>query len=208
MLISKQIYSKAIELVDKYSLADATHQRDHTERVLRLIDYLAKQENLPSNFDLESLKLAAIFHDLGSIKRIKKLRKSTDKAKSEEHSQQGFKIAKKFLHQEGVPLEQIEKIYTIINSHGSRGINGNIEGDLLHDADLLDGIGLVGVTRIFAFGGQINRGVIDTFEFIKNKINNRQFRTKSGQKLGQKRIKEVRKWLEKIDKEIHSRDLI
>lgn len=202
-----QIYQKAFELVKTYSLTDATHQPDHIERVIELTEYLAKEEGVINQIDLESLKLAAIFHDLGSLHRIKKLRKSEDKFKSEEHAEKGFKIAQKFLKQEGFSKEQIKKIQIIITSHGANGSAGDLEGHLLHDADLLDGIGLGGVLRIFTFGGQINRSVIGSLEYTKQKVASRQFKTKSGQKLGKERIKKVLLWLKEVEKELEGKDL-
>lgn len=208
MANNHQLYQKAFELVNKHSLTDATHQPDHIERVLDLVEYLAKKEGILNQIDLESLKLAAIFHDLGSIHRIKKLRKSGDKFKSEEHAKQGFRIAQKFLKEEGVSKPQIEKIQIIITSHGVNGSADDLEGNLLHDADLLDGIGLGGSLRIFTFGGQINRSVLGSLEYTKQKALTRKFKTKTGQKLGDKRIKKVLDWLKTVENELAGNDLI
>jgi putative nucleotidyltransferase with HDIG domain len=203
-----KIYDRALEWVDKYCSGDPTHRTDHSIRVLHLVEYLAKKENSLSRIDIESLKLAAIFHDLGSGHRIKKLKKSSDKFKAEEHSEQGFKIAKQFLVKEGFSKTEIEKIQKIITSHGTDGLNIDIEGKFLHDADLLDGLGLAGVLRIFTFGGQIGRDVLGSLEFIKSKIKNRQFRTVAGRSIGQKRNKKVLKWLTEVEKELQQHDLI
>ncbi|MCL5783971.1 MAG: HD domain-containing protein [Patescibacteria group bacterium] len=202
-----QIYEEAFKLVDKHCSTDATHQQDHIKRVLNLIEYLADKEKVSEQLDWESLRLAAIFHDLGSGYRIKELKKSSDKFKAGKHAQRSFMIAKKFLKQEEISQKQAEKIQKIISSHGVDGLSESIEGHLLHDADLLDGLGLVGVLRIFTFGGQIGRNILGSLEFTKLKINNREFKTKTGKKLGQKRIKKILNQLQKTEEELNGNDL-
>lgn len=196
------IFKNAFLLLDKNSLHDPTHQKDHIERVLALIRYLAEKENPAQNIDWESLKLAAVFHDLGSIHRIKKLRSNSDKSDIREHSSHSSKMAEIFLKEEDFPAEQIKKIQEIISLHDNGGDGSNLEGNLLHDADKLDGIGLVGMIRIFTFGGQINRNPTDTLEFIKQKMKNLKFKTKAGQKLGRERIKQAKKWIGEIGREL------
>lgn len=202
-----KVYQKAFELADRYCSSDASHTRDHFERVLQLAEFLAKKEKVMDKIDWESLKLAVILHDLGQGHQVKELKKSQDKLASGKHKDQSLVIAEKFFQKEKVPQEQINKIKAIISSHGTHGESNGIEGDLLHDADLLDGIGLVGVFRKFTYGGQIGRGILGSLEFTKHKIENRKFRTKSAQKLGQKRIKQVKEWLEETEKELKGENL-
>lgn len=202
------IYNKALKLLDKYSSADATHRSDHTERVLKLIDYLVTKEKLERKIDLKSLKLAAILHDLGQSFQVKELKKSYDKLLSGNHTEYGLIIAQKFLKKEGFSNNQINKIKNIIASHGTHGQSHNLEGNILHDADLLDGIGLIGILRKFTYGGQIGRDILGSLEFTKLKIENRKFRTKTGQKLGNQRIKKVKVWIQHIENELESRNLV
>lgn len=200
------LYQKAFELVDKYSSNDATHRSDHTKRVLQLVEYLVDKEGVRKQVDMECLTLATIFHDLGSSERIKKLKRSDDKFSSPEHSEKSIKIAQKFLKVGGFSGEQITKMNKIIASHGTQSSQDNLEGDLLHDADLLDGLGLIGVLRIFTFGGQINRDILGSLQWTVQKTQNRQFRTKTGQRLGRKRIAKVKQLLEEVGVELENKD--
>jgi len=199
---------KAVELSKEYTSSDPSHGLDHTKRVLRLIEYIVEKEELRQKVNLESLKLATILHDLGSGYQIRELKESKDKFKSGEHLEHSLKIAGNFLREEKVSETQIEKIKDIIAAHGTHGSEGTIEGNILHDADLLDGIGLVGVLRKFTYGGQIGRDILGSLEFTKGKIKNRKFRTTTGRSLGRKRIERVRAWLEKLEEELEGRDFL
>lgn len=202
-----QIYQKAIKLAKKYASSDPSHSVDHIKRALQLVEYIVKRKKIQQTIDLENLRLATILHDLGSRYQIKELKKSKDKFKSGEHLKYSLRIAEDFLKKEKLPRKQIEKVKEIIAAHGTYGKKGNIEGDVLHDADLLDGIGLVGVLRKFTYGGQIGRDVLASLEFTNLKIKNRSFRTEIGKKLGKERIKRVKNWLRKVGQEIEGKDL-
>lgn len=106
-----------------------------------------------------------------------------------------------------LPRSFYKKIKRIIASHGTHGQSKDLEGDILHDADLLDGIGLVGVLRKFTYGGQIGRDILGSLEFTKNKLESRKFRTKTGQKIGRKRTKKARLWIKQIEEELRNKDL-
>lgn len=92
-----EVYTKACQLLAKQSLNDATHRLDHTERVIKLAEYIVKKEKLERKASLENIKLAAVLHDLGQNSQIKALRKSNNKMVSGQHVQQSFSIAQKFL---------------------------------------------------------------------------------------------------------------
>lgn len=202
------IYQRAYELVNTRCSEDATHRIDHTKRLLKLVHYLIKQEGLQKKIDLVSLKMATILHDLGQGHQIKELKKSTNKLISGKHADHSLTIAHRFLRKEGFSKDKILKIEKIIASHGTHGEIGDLEGDILHDADLLDGIGMVGVLRKFTYGGQIGRDIIGSLQFTEGKIKNRKFRTKTAEKIGNARIEKVKLWLKEAENELTGRDLI
>lgn len=204
----EEIYQKALKLAKKHFFSDPSHGMDHVNRTRKLVEYIVSKEGKERGIDLESLRLAVVLHDLGISSQVKTLKKSKDKFKSGEHIEISLRIAENFLKKEGVPLKQIKKIKQIIISHGSHGQEINLEGDILHDADLLDGIGLIGALRKFTFGGQIGRDILGSLEFTKLKLKNRKFRTKTGQKVWEKRVKDVKFLLKKIEEELASKDLV
>jgi len=206
--MSEQIYKKAMKLAEKYVSSDPSHGLDHIKRVLRLVEFITKKEKTKQKIDMESLRLATVLHDLGSGYQVKELKKSKDKLKSGKHLEYGLKIAEDFLKKEKVPKKRIEKIKEIIAAHGTYGKEGCIEGDVLYDADLLDGIGVVGVLRKFTYGGQIGRDILGSLEFTKLKIKNRRFRTETGLALGRKRIKKVKAWLKNFEEELVGKDFL
>lgn len=151
---------------------DPSHDWYHVERVYKNAIYIAEQEKSLNNeldFDLEIVKLAALFHDVVDFKYDHDKSKSLDEIANE-------RLSEVFSPYE-YPKEKIDKVLHIIlniswrkeleKSQNSQDIP--IELKIVRDADRLDAIGAVGVARCMAFSGAKNRPIF--IEGVKPIIN-------------------------------------
>lgn len=116
------------------------HDIYHSLRVYNLADRIAQEEGA----DLEIVRLAALLHDVDDRKLVGKQKVP-------------FENAKKFLNENNVSEEDIEKICNIISQVSFKG-NGTktpdtLEGKCVQDADRLDAIGALGVARCLYYNG-------------------------------------------------------
>lgn len=116
------------------------HDAYHSMRVYHLANKIAIQENA----DLELVRLASLLHDVDDRKLVGKQKVP-------------FENAKKFLTQNNVSEEMIEKICKIISQVSFKGddtkIPDTLEGKIVQDADRLDAIGAIGVARCLYYSG-------------------------------------------------------
>jgi HD superfamily phosphodiesterase len=152
------------------------------------------------------LDVAIILHDIGQAKQVEQLKKSKNQFKSIPPLKYGGKLVDNFLKDEGFPKRKIDKVKEIIGSHGSQGQRGSFEGAILHDADLLDGIGLAGAIRRFSYGALIGRDLSGTIKFIKKRFETdpKRFRTKTGKKLGMRQLRQVKTFIKQLEEELKS----
>jgi|SRR5690554_4071162 len=152
------------------------HDFFHIERVVKMAKRIAKEENA----DLFLVELAAWLHDLGDYK----LNDGMDK--SEE-------MIEEFLSEIGVSFEIRSKIVEIVSqvSFSKGKIATSLEAKIVQDADRLDAIGAIGLSRVFAYGGKMKREIwnpenpketsiqhfYDKLLKIKEKINTQSART-------------------------------
>ncbi|HBC72125.1 MAG TPA: phosphohydrolase [Coxiellaceae bacterium] len=146
MLTKKQ--TKIILSIKKYARAkfceDTTgHDWWHTFRVWKLASYLAKKEK---KIDLFVVQLASLLHDLEDWKL--------------DH---GIKIKPllKKLNTEPKTIEQVCAIIANVSFKGAKIKKSilSLEGKIVQDADRLDAIGAIGISRAFAYGGSKNRPI-------------------------------------------------
>ena len=125
--------------------AKGSHDWDHTNRVLKLCVHIGSKEQA----DLEILRYAAILHDIG--------RKAQDQSNGKLcHAELSAQFARTILEKHLDPLK-IQRIIHCIKSHRFRGhiTPKSKEAQILFDADKLDSIGAVGISRAFLFAGEI-----------------------------------------------------
>jgi len=109
----------------------------HTERVyqwmIRITDELRNE-----NLDLESLKIATIFHDVGYSNE-----------KCEDHATASTIICRDYLERRKYPPEKIEFICYLIQHHSNKKLfhekSTPIELVVLMEADMLDDTGAMGI---------------------------------------------------------------
>lgn len=99
------------------------HNVQHTLYVLKVSEYIARQENV-SEDDIILIKTAALFHDKGFIHS------------DENHEEKGVAIAKQVLPEFGYNDDEIEKISGMIRATVIPQNPKNLSEKILADADL------------------------------------------------------------------------
>lgn len=126
-------------LVEKELKGISLFGLEHVERVAvfstKLVNALPENEK---NIDLEVLEAALLLHDIGVPFWL---------AYKQDHL--GFSIAKAktFLEKVDFPLAKRDAVLHCIQEHHWRGKPATIEAKLLHDSNLLDNIGAMGVLK-------------------------------------------------------------
>jgi uncharacterized protein len=207
------LIEKTIAFVkEKLRGAEAGHDWFHIERVYKNALLIAQDD---SEADLLVVQLGALLHDI---------------ADSKFHNGDesiGPETARKFLSENNVDEEVIEKVVKIIeNTSFKGGVKREYtsrELDIVQDADRLDAIGAIGIARTFNYGGFKNRELYNpeikanlnmTKEEYKNStaptINHfyekllllkDKMNTPQGKKLAQQRHKFMEQFLEQFYKE-------
>ncbi|QQG52202.1 MAG: HD domain-containing protein [Candidatus Falkowbacteria bacterium] len=163
MKISKEII-KQIEIEAKKFFVGASgcHDWSHVERVFNLASRIGKREKA----DLAVLTVAALLHDIGRKEEMKSRGKFC-------HAEKGAELAAKILNRYQIDQKSIDNILHCIISHRYRNQNipKTIEAKVLFDADKLDSIGAVGISRSFLFAGYLQHALYtgNEKELVKSK---------------------------------------
>ena len=132
---------------EKIIANDPAHDFQHVLRVYRNAEKICKKEKV----DTKLVLCAALLHDLISFPKSD----NRSKLSSVESSKKSKKILEKYDFSEN----EIKIICDAIEDHSfSRNkIPKTIEGKILQDADRLDALGAIGLARVFATSGSLNR---------------------------------------------------
>jgi uncharacterized protein len=126
--------------------ARASHDWDHTLRVLRLCEHIGPAERA----DMDVLRVAAVLHDIG--------RPQQDASRGSLcHAVHGAVLAEPIVATLVFSPGQKDNILHCIRTHRFRGIHvpETLEAKVLFDADKLDAIGAIGIARAYLFAGEI-----------------------------------------------------
>jgi uncharacterized protein len=126
--------------------ARASHDWDHTLRVLRLCEHIGPLERA----DMEVLRVAAVLHDIG--------RPRQDASRGSLcHALHGAVLAEPIVATLVFSPGQKDNILHCIRTHRFRGMHvpETLEAKILFDADKLDAIGAIGIARAYLFAGEI-----------------------------------------------------
>ena len=189
---------------------DTAHDFDHVMRVYNNAQKIVKKENANPKLILS----AALLHDIVSYSKSSKRSKfsSIDSAKK----------SKIILKKYGFTNDEIIVISDAIAEHSfsQNKIPQTLEGKILQDADRLDALGAIGIARVFATSGSLNRpfyNIDDPFcnkrnpdddiwavDHFFNKLLKLEFtmNTKSGKIEAKKRTKVLKVFLKQLKSEI------
>lgn len=124
------------------------HDWWHIDRVRNNAVTIAHQEHA----DVFLCELTALLHDLTDEKLVNDVHEAEQQLKT-------------WLELQGLPHTFIEKVLEIISTMsfkgGSRPAMTTLEGQIVQDADRLDAIGAVGISRVFAYSGAKGRPIHD-----------------------------------------------
>lgn len=140
----KRLIEKAKEYVKDLLFDESTgHDYYHALRVYNMALFLA----IGKDVDLDVISLAAILHDVDD-KKI---------APKESHR------ALDFLEKSVSDEVRIQVMNIIDNMSYTSQMQGSIveslEGKIVQDADRLDALGAIGIARVFAYTGKVNRKI-------------------------------------------------
>jgi uncharacterized protein len=130
-----------------YPVADLVHGFDHVLRVYHLADHLAQAEGA----DIKIVRAAALLHDVDSSQLKER------QTRRLQHHIAAAEFAEQVLSAEGWSPEGIAAVSHCIRAHRFRDDleqPQTLEAQVLFDADKLDAIGTIGVTRAIAFATQ------------------------------------------------------
>jgi uncharacterized protein len=134
-----------------YPVSDPVHGFDHIERVYAMARSLAVEEGC----DVEIVEAAALLHDAEGSH-------PADDAARHSHQHASADFARQVLLEEGWQEERIEAVVHCIRAHRFRDEREQPqtpEAQVLFDADKLDAIGAIGVSRAIAFSLQAGQAV-------------------------------------------------
>jgi len=206
MKVIDQIKKHVITIMDN----DPAHDFEHVMRVYNNAQKIAKKEKANQKLVLT----AALLHDIVSYPKSSKRSKfsSVDSAKKSKI------ILKKF----GFSEKEITIVSDAIEDHSfsQNKIPETLEGKILQDADRLDALGAIGIARVFATSGSLNRpfyNINDPFcskrnandslwaiDHFFNKLLKLEsmMNTKSGKIEAKKRTKVLKEFLKQLKNEI------
>lgn len=192
---------------------DPAHDYAHFSRVVKTAKALCAAENAR----LEIVLPAAWLHDLVNVPKNDPRRSQASRLSAD--------AALEFLRSIGYPDTYFSEIRNAIEAHSfSAGIEPRTrEAEIVQDADRLDGLGAVGIARVFLVGGILRRPIYeagDPFATKGRSLNDREYtidhfyvklfktaetlKTKSGREEGKRRAEFMRTYLAELDREIGS----
>jgi uncharacterized protein len=189
---------------------DTAHDFDHVMRVYKNAQKITKKEKANKKLVLS----AVLLHDIVSYPKSSKRSKSS--------SIESAKKSKLILKKYNFTTEEINIISDSIADHSfsQNKTPQTLEGKILQDADRLDALGAIGIARVFATSGSLNRSFYNTDDPFCTKRNPNDDRwaidhffkkllkleftmnTKSGKIEAKKRTKVLKIFLKQIKDEI------
>lgn len=168
----EECISQTVAFVKKHlEDAEAGHNWQHTGRVARLSDYIAKQEMA----DPFICHMAALLHDVADHKF------------HDGNEKQALATIEAHLKSTCLHKSRRKPILYILNhvSFSSEPLAGNpsLELQVVQDADRLDAMGAVGIARAFHYGGFKNRDIFDPESFPQMDMSREEYRLHAGSSL-------------------------
>lgn len=184
------LIGKAVDYITELFRTNAGgHDAEHTLRVYRNAMKIAEREQ---GRDLQIVALAALLHDADDHKLFQT---------------ENIANARRFLTENRVPEEEIERICQAINavsfSQNRDKPPSTLEGKIVQDADRLDALGAVGIARTFAYGGEHGRPMQESIQHFHEKLLLLKdlMNTETGRRLAEKRHAVLEEFLREFEEE-------
>jgi uncharacterized protein len=206
MKVLDSIKNEVIKIMDN----DPAHDFDHVMRVYNNAQKIVKKEKANQKLVLS----AVLLHDIVSYPKSSKRSKlsSVDSAKK----------SKIILKKYGFTTKEIIIVSDAIVDHSfsQYKVPETLEGKILQDADRLDALGAIGIARVFATSGSLNRPFYNIDDPFCNKRNpddnlwavdhfftkllklESMMNTKSGKNEAKKRTKVLKEFLKQLKDEV------
>ncbi len=127
---------------------DASHDYDHILRVISLAETIQQYEQ----GSLPTIWAAVAFHDLGQER---------ERREGGDHALIGAQMAATALRGTQFPVELIPAVQQAIREHRLTGDTypSTLEGRILYDADKIDCLGAIGISRLYCITGRYNQKI-------------------------------------------------
>jgi uncharacterized protein len=209
--LETKVRAVAEEETGRSGRIDPAHDHAHFLRVVTTAKRLAEAEGAK----LEVVIPAAWLHDLVNVPKDDPRRSIASKLSGE--------AGVRFLRQAGYPEVYLEEIRHAIEAHSySAKIEAETkEAAVVQDADRLDGLGAIGIARVFTVGGLLGRKIyeptdpfgtsgreLDDLEntldhfFVKLFRTATTLRTSAGREEGKRRVESMRDYLTELGREL------
>jgi uncharacterized protein len=178
------------------SAQSVAHRFDHLERVMRNARMIAATIE---GVDCEILELAVLLHDV-----------EQPSGKKSEHVELSLRAAETILQQAGCPSDRAKYVLNVIAEHSTEHVRtvqpSTNEAKILFDADKLDGLGAVGIARVFGLFGQMDKAPFEAIDWYKKKIHIalEYIQTDEGRRICQSRLAYVQDFLSQMELESRS----
>ena len=175
----------------------------HFQRVYELAIVLVEKQNL--DVDRDSLFAAAYLHDIGAFEPYRQ--------EGKDHSEVAIENCSEILLSIGFPEDKIDLVKDIIKSHMFYAKPSNIkESIIFHDADTLDFMGTIGISRILAIVGKEDwTPDLKSAIFLIQKFYDElplQLYTTTAKEICNERMSEMKDFLTKLSQQTNNFELI
>jgi len=159
--MKEEFFEKLREKAKGYFKDGDGHGFDHVERVYNMAIKISEGEDV----DMDVVRAAALLHDVARSKE--------DDDSDLCHADEGAKMAVDILREMDFPEDKIEKVVHAILVHRySKGMKAESrEAEIIQDADRLDVLGAIILTRVFARCGKKNTVIYDPDVPVMDKYN-------------------------------------
>ncbi len=203
------------KIIESYSGPEAVNDPAHDLAHFRRVVSTAKRLTQAENGRLEIVLPAAWLHDLVNVPKNDPRRSQASRLSAQ--------AALSFLQEVGYPADNFKEIGHAIEAHSfsARITPTTLEAKIVQDADRLDGLGAIGIARVFAVSGLLQRrlyqpedpfgasgrplddleNTVDHF-FVKLFKTVDTLQTAAGRAEGAKRAEHMRLFLKELGREI------
>lgn len=162
--------------MDLYGSKDPAHDFTHIERMIKICKAIA-----PPETNIKFVVQATYLHGSGLSKESIRTR------------------VRKFLGSLGLEDSHIERIMQTVRNSSEKP--QTIEERVLHDANILDALGAIGIARAFTKGGYEHQTLRETMEIMKKNME-RQLYTPKAKETSEQRKHLMKTYLKNLEEEL------